>query len=133
MGTTFVCLGGCIAKGFPNVSLLVLGAGAVCFCFFSLADVIAALVVLRILLQFLMQHVGVMYLRRTQPEMKRPFRMWLYPLPPLLAICGFVYILVERANFERELLGAAAVIVLGAAVYVVRERLAVTRVQKGTD
>ena len=66
-----------------------LGAAAICFCFFSLADVIAALVVLRILLQFLMQHVGVIYLRRTQPEMKRPFRIWLYPLPPLLAIAGF--------------------------------------------
>ncbi len=42
------------------MSLLVLGAAAICFCFFSLADVIAALVVVRILLQFLMQHVGVM-------------------------------------------------------------------------
>ena len=76
---------------------------------------IAALVVLRILLQFLMQHVGVIYLRRTQPEMKRPFRIWLYPLPPVLAIVGFVFILVGRANFERELLGAAVVVVLGTA------------------
>jgi hypothetical protein len=42
---------------------------AVVCCFFSLADVIAALVVLRILLQFLMQHVGVIWLRRTQPEL----------------------------------------------------------------
>ncbi len=90
-----------------------LGAAAVCFCFFSLADVIAALVVLRILLQFLMQHVGVIYLRRTQPELKRPFRIWLYPLPPLLAIAGFLYILVERPNFLREILGAGVVLVLG--------------------
>jgi amino acid transporter len=111
------------AKGFPHISLLVLGATAICFCFFSLADVIAALVVLRILLQFLMQHVGVIYLRRTQPGMTRPFRIWLYPLPPMLAICGFVYILVERANFQRELLGAAVVIALGALVYALRERM----------
>ncbi len=120
-GNYFRIFGKLHAKGFPHVSLLVLGAAAICFCFFSLADVIAALVVLRILLQFLMQHVGVIYLRRTQPELRRPFRIWLYPLPPLLAICGFVYILIERANFQREILGAGVVIVLGTLVYAARE------------
>ncbi len=64
---------------FPYVSLLVLGGVACVFCFFSLAEVIAALVVLRIVLQFSLQHVGVMLLRKRRPEMKRPFRMWLYP------------------------------------------------------
>jgi amino acid transporter len=122
-GNYFRIFGKLHAKGFPNVSLLVMGAAAICFCFFSLADVIAALVVLRILLQFLMQHVGVIWLRRTQPELKRPFRIWLYPVPPLLAILGFSYILIERANFERELLGAAVLIAAGTAVYALRERL----------
>jgi amino acid transporter len=111
------------SDGFPYMSLLALGGMAAVFCFFSLADVIAALVVLRILVQFLLQHVGVMWLRRTQPEMSRPFRMWLYPLPPLAAICGFVYILVERSNFQRELLGAGVVILMGAVVYGFREGL----------
>jgi amino acid transporter len=122
-GNYFRVFGKLHAKGFPYVSLLVLGAAAICFCFFSLMDVIAALVVLRILLQFLMQHVGVIYLRRSQPEMKRPFRIWLYPLPPLLAITGFVYILLERANFQRELGGAAVVIVVGAVIYLMREAM----------
>ena len=121
-GNYFRVLGRLHRKGFPHFSLLMLGTGAICFCFFSLGDVIAALVVLRILLQFLMQHVGVMLLRRTKPGMKRPFRIWLYPLPPLLAILGFTYILVERVNFERELLGAAVVILLGSLVYAFRDR-----------
>jgi amino acid transporter len=122
-GNYFRIFGRLHRGGFPHISLLVLGAAAICFCFFSLADVIAALVVLRILMQFLLQHIGVIYLRKTRPEMKRPFRMWLYPLPPLVAIAGFTYILIERTNFQREILGAAVVIVLGAAVYGVRERL----------
>jgi amino acid transporter len=122
-GNYFRVFGRLHRKGFPHVALLWLGGLAVVFCFFSLADVIAALVVLRILLQFLMQHVGVIWLRRTQPEMKRPFRMWLYPLPPLVAIVGFSYILVERVNFEREILGAAVVIAAGTVVYAVRERI----------
>jgi amino acid transporter len=111
------------SDGFPYVSLLALGGMAAVFCFFSLADVIAALVVLRILVQFLMQHIGVMWLRRTQPDMRRPFRIWLYPLPPLFAIAGFSYILIERANFQRELLGAGVVIVLGVATYAARQRM----------
>jgi amino acid transporter len=120
-GNYFRVFGRLHVGGFPHVSLLVMGGAAVCFCFFSLGDVIAALVVIRILVQFLMQHVGVMYLRRTQPERARPFRIWLYPLPPVVAICGFVYILVERANFQRELLGAGVVILAGTVVYGVRE------------
>jgi amino acid transporter len=120
-GNFFRVFGRLHKGGFPHVSLLALGGMAVVFCFFSLADVIASLVVLRILVQFLMQHIGVMILRKTQPEMRRPFRMWLYPAPPVLAMLGFVYILVERANFARELVLAGLVIAAGAAVYGIRE------------
>lgn len=110
-------------RGFPHVSLLYLGGAACLFCFFSLGEVIAGLVVLRIVVQFLMQHVGVMYLRRTQPELRRPFRMWLYPVPPLLALLGFGYILVGRVNFQREIWMALAVVVVGAGAYWVRSRV----------
>jgi len=102
------------------VSLLALAGVACCFCFFSLGDVIAALVVLRILLQFGLQHVGVMALRWKQPEMPRPFRMWLYPLPPLLALAGFGFLVVARVGFGREVLLAAVVAVVGTVVFVVR-------------
>ncbi len=111
-------------KNFPHVSLLTLGGAAIVFCFFSLKDVIAALVVLRILLQFLMQHVGVLYLRRTQPDLPRPFRLWLYPLPPLAALIGFTFILLSRPNFERELILAAILILIGTTIYMVRKRIA---------
>jgi amino acid transporter len=106
--------------GFPYVSLLVLAGAACVFCFFSLADVIAALVVLRILLQFGLQHIGVMVLRVRRPEMRRPFRMWLYPLPPVLALVGFGYIVVSRPNFGREILLAGFVALAGTVVFVGR-------------
>jgi amino acid transporter len=109
--------------GFPYVSLLVLAGAACVFCFFSLADVIAALVVLRILMQFGLQHVGVMVLRVRRPEMRRPFRMWLYPLPPLLALAGFAYIVVSRPNFRRELVLAGFVAVVGTVVFLGRRML----------
>jgi APA family basic amino acid/polyamine antiporter len=55
--------GGCIRRGVSVCGAAGAGGVACLFCFFSLADVIAALVVLRILLQFGLQHVGVMVLR----------------------------------------------------------------------
>jgi basic amino acid/polyamine antiporter, APA family len=69
----------------------------------------------------LMQHLGVMWMRRTQPEKVRPFRMWLYPVPPVLALVGFGYILVGRVNFGRELWMALGVVVVGAVFYGVRK------------
>lgn len=107
---------------FPHVSLLVLGGVAASFCFLRLADVIAALVVIRILVQFIAQIVGVMVLRRRRPEMPRPFKMWLYPAPALAALCGFIYVLLMRPNFQKEVLYAAVLIVLGLVIYFIRAR-----------
>jgi basic amino acid/polyamine antiporter, APA family len=107
---------------FPHVSLLALAAAALVFCFFSLADVISALVVIRILLQFIVQAVGLIVLRVRRPEMPRPFRMWLYPIPAFLAIGGFLHILVMRKNFLREVVFAAVILITGLALYLLRAR-----------
>ena len=107
-------------KRFPTVSLLALGAVAIAFCLLRLADLIAALVVIRILLQFIVQAIGVMILRHRRPDMPRPFRMWLYPIPALLAIAGFLFILVSRKNFQREIKYAVVVLIVGLIIYFVR-------------
>jgi amino acid transporter len=109
-------------RNFPHVALLALAGVACLACFFSLGDVVAALVVIRILLQFLLQHVGAMVLRHTQPKLPRPFRMWLYPLPPIVALLGFSYIVVFRPNFHRELALAACVLIAGVLAYAVWSR-----------
>ena len=108
--------------GIPHRSLVALGLVASAFCFFSLQQVITMLVVTRILLQFFLQHVGVMLLRVQRPELKRPFRIPLYPLPPLLAMAGFVFILVNRSNALGGLAVAAGIAVSGTVIYMVRAR-----------
>ena len=105
---------------FPHISLLALGGAGVLFCFFPLADVISALVVIRILLQFLLQAVGVIVLRIRRPEMPRPFRMWLYPLPALLAIVGFTYIVGKRPDALKEIRYAAIILIVGLLIYFAR-------------
>jgi len=99
-------------KRFPTVSIA--------FCLLRLADLIAALVVIRILLQFIVQAVGVIVLRQRQPDLPRPFRMWLYPLPAVMAIAGFLYILLARKNFQREIKYAIVILIVGLVVYLLR-------------
>ena len=108
--------------GIPHRSLVGLGLVATVFCFFSLQQVITMLVVTRILLQFFPQHIGVMLLRWQRPELKRPFRIPLYPLPPLAAMAGFVFMLTRRAEALGGLAVAAGIACSGSAIYLVRAR-----------
>src|SRR5246127_2354675 len=105
---------------FPYVSLVSLGVVAAVFCFLRLADVIAALVVIRIMLQFLVQAIGVIVLRVRRPDLPRPFRMWLYPLPALIASLGFGYILFVRVNALKEIRYAIVILILGIVIYMAR-------------
>jgi amino acid transporter len=79
-------------KDFPYVSLLVLGAFSIIAGFFSLGTVIDALIVTRILVQFMGQAAGVILLRKHAPDMPRPYRMWLYPIPAVIAILGWIFV-----------------------------------------
>jgi len=105
---------------FPHISLLSLGVVAAAFCFLRLKDAIAALVVIRLILQFLVQAVGLIVFRVRRPDIARPFRMWLYPVPALLAIAGFLFILFNRENWQKEMRYAVVILVVGIAIYLGR-------------
>lgn len=79
-------------KNFPYVSLIVIGAIAIICSFFSLGMVIDALITTRILIQFIGQILAVSLLRRNEPGMNRPYRIWLYPIPNLLALFGWIFV-----------------------------------------
>jgi APA family basic amino acid/polyamine antiporter len=79
---------------FPHVSLLVMGVLSIIGSFWTLDAVISALLTSRILIQFIGQIVALDYLRRHRSEIQRPFRMWLYPIPSVIAFIGWTYIFV---------------------------------------
>ena len=81
-------------KDFPYVSLLVLGLISIVASLFSLGLVIDALISMRILVQFIGQVAGVIRLRRTRPDLPRPYRIWLYPIPTFIALIGWLFIFV---------------------------------------
>ena len=63
-----------------------------------------------------------MLLRAQRPELARPFRIPLYPLPPLLAMAGFVFILVNRSHALGGLAVAAGIALSGTVIYMVRAK-----------
>ena len=77
---------------------------------------------IRILLQYVLQQIGVIVLRQRRPQMPRPFRIWLYPLPPLLALTGFLFIVFSRHEASRELLDALIVAATGSSLYLIRAK-----------
>ncbi|HAF23973.1 MAG TPA: amino acid permease [Blastocatellia bacterium] len=79
-------------KNFPYISLLVIGVISIICSFFSLGMVIDALITTRILVQFVGQILAVSLLRRNEPDMNRPYRVWLYPLPNLVALVGWIFV-----------------------------------------
>ncbi|HKE91730.1 MAG TPA: APC family permease [Gemmatimonadales bacterium] len=96
---------------FPNVSLVVLGILSIAASAFDLGTVIAALLATRILIQFVGQIAAVVLLRRNRPDMPRPYRIWLYPLPLLLALIGWLFVFVTTE--PRVLLFGFGATVLG--------------------
>ena len=101
-------------KNFPHISLLVLGAVSIGASFFKLDEVINALITTRILVQFLGQLFAVPLLRRRLPDAARPYKMWLYPLPAVIAFFGWVYIFATSG----KLYAAIGILTLAAGVFV---------------
>jgi amino acid transporter len=92
---------------FPAVSLAALGLLTAAFCFLDLGTVISAAVCVRIVVQFIGQIVGLHVVRMTRPDIRLPFRMWFYPLPSLVALAGWLYVL-----------GTSGMVVLGLSLIV---------------
>ena len=107
-------------KRFPHVSLLALcGAAFVFSLLFKLATVIAAIAAMRILVQFVGQAIGVILLHRKWPRERRPFRMWLYPIPAVIAIILWFALFIATG---RMMVFGLIAMAAGVAVFLARSR-----------
>ena len=100
-------------RNFPHVSLLAIGALAIICSFFSLGTVIDVLIATRIIVQFAGQIFAVALLRKSSPKLERPYRIWLYPLPSLIALAGwmFIYLTLDREIIKFSLVALVAGVV----------------------
>jgi tetraacyldisaccharide 4'-kinase len=95
-------------RRFPTLSLGFLGLLTAVFCFFPLRLVIEAAVIVRIAVQFIVQIIALHVFRGTQPNVTLPFRMWLYPLPSLIALAGWIFLV---ATADRVILWTSAAVI----------------------
>jgi amino acid transporter len=102
---------------FPYISVLTLGVLSIFFCFFNLEKIIQVLIVIQVFILCLTQILAVTLIRR-RDDISRPFQMWLYPLPSLIAAALWILVLVSTG--WRLVAIGAAVLAVGVAVYLLR-------------
>jgi len=104
-------------KNFPYISLLFMGAmGFIFSLLFKLTEVITAVLTMRIIVQFVGQTSGVLYWHWTKPKDERPYKMRLFPLPAVIGIIIWLFILFTSPWVY--IIGAAVIIALGIVMYV---------------
>ena len=107
-------------KHFPTFALLFLGFTSAIACLFPLETLIDALMVIQVVTQFIPQVIAVTLLRRNRPDMARPFKMWLYPIPSIFAFFGWAWILVSSGGKFIAL--GFAIMAVGVVAYLVMAR-----------
>ena len=107
-------------KRFPHVSLLTLGLGSTVFCFLDLGNIIQALIVIQVIVQVLGQIVAVTLIRTRRPDIHRPFQMWGYPVPSLVAMVLWLLVLVSTGVTIVAL--GLLVLAMGVGLYMLRAR-----------
>lgn len=105
-------------KRFPHISLVTLGLASTVFCFFELDNIIRALIVIQIIIQTLGQIVAVTLIRRYRPDIRRPFQMWGYPVPSIVAVALWILVLVSTGAMIVGL--GLLVLAVGLGLYLVR-------------
>ncbi len=107
-------------KNFPNFSLIFIGVTSALACWFDLGTLIAALIIIEKIARDIGQSLAVIVIRRYRPDIKLPFKMWFYPLPSLIALAGWLYIL--STNERKIVLWGLVLLVLGIGAYFWRAR-----------
>ncbi len=110
----------------PYATTIVTGAIVSVAAAFTPIDVSSALCSIGTLFAFLIVCAGVLVLRRSRPEVPRPFRVPLFPVLPALGIvlCAYLMISLPRTAWERFVIWLVIGLVLYAAYGRRRSKLA---------
>ena len=106
-------------EAYPFVAVMFLGGVTALFCWLPLRHIIGAILSIRAIIPFMAQIVGAVVLRVREPERPRPFRMWLYPLPAIVALGLWSYVVISPEKHLRY--GALYVLAAGVLFYFLRE------------
>ncbi|MGA9185457.1 MAG: hypothetical protein WBZ32_09185, partial [Candidatus Acidiferrales bacterium] len=83
---------------------------------------LTALMIIQIVFQFIPQIIALFAVRKYRKEIKRPYGMWFYPVPAIVALLGWIY--VACTPEQRQNMGTAAILLaLGLGAYFLRARV----------
>jgi amino acid transporter len=109
-------------EGFPSFSVLLLGVTTAIASLLDLDALVKACTVIQTMIQSLAVVAAALLLRRLRPDIKRPFRMWLYPVPAIVAIAGWCYIIATSGI--AYILSSFALLAVGIASYLWKAKAA---------
>ncbi len=104
---------------FPDVSLIVMGVIALVACLFTLDQVINALTTGMVLIQSITQIAALAVVRSRKT--RAPFRMWLFPIPALIALVAWCYIFWSAGTVA--IVFGVGTLAIGALVFMIRQAL----------
>lgn len=78
---------------------------------------------------YVLTFVGVILLRRNQPDLNRPYKVPLYPVIPIIAICGGLFVVINQLLFAGMTntivsIGGVIVTIAGLPLYRIAQRQA---------
>jgi amino acid transporter len=80
--------------GFPSWSVRFMGATSALLCVVELDALIRIVTVSWVVVGCLGAVAAPTALRAIRPDIRRPFRMWLYPVPSLIAMAGWLFVVL---------------------------------------
>ena len=87
----------------------------------DLSKVISAILAMRIIVQFIGQAIGLLLLRSTKNDIVFPYKMPMFPVPVILAIGMWIFILISTGS--NLMTWGLFIIFLGTIVYFIKAKV----------
>jgi amino acid transporter len=85
---------------------------------FRLSETISAILAMRIMIQFIGQAIGLLILRSKKNKEDFPYKMPLFPLPVIVAIIMWLFILISTGT--KLMIGGLVITFLGGVAYIIK-------------
>jgi amino acid transporter len=109
-------------RNFPSFAVLFIGLSSAICCLLEFDALVTAIVVISVMIGSLPVLAAAVIVRRRRPDIRLPFRMWLYPVPVLVALTGWIAV-VAASGLVYFIIGLG-LLMLGIGVYMWRAKLA---------
>lgn len=122
-------LGALNKSGVPAISTLIMGLVSILYALSGQFNLLSDLSMFAIWSFYVLTFIGVILLRKKQPELHRPYKVPLYPVIPVIAIVGGLFVVINQllfAGMKNTLISLGGVIItlIGLPLYSIAQKQA---------